>query len=759
MTDAAGPDAKAFLSQMIRRHQLQAEPVVALLGPRGAGKSTTLAALSRECGGTVLHALLDLGAHDLDPIQAAAWISFELMRTWACTRHDPTFHRFAIGLLARNEPLSASRPLARRQIHDLIRQYVRNTPQGQNATKVARVADTSLDVAVKALGHLSGPPQTAAVLAGVRDGAKPVIGSMLQRAARLAIRDALSYYQGIPEAESAHTYDSLIKLSRATPAEAVKILLAALLADMAQNAIKHPAMRASCQCVTPDGQPPERGHAHAWVLLVDGAQTQAGRRFLAELAAVRCSRAKARQFDPLLVVASCGQWDISWHLRWCEPWRSSPPEGSRQQRIPLFSRATYELWAADNAGDVSEGKTAACWYPVWLDPLGREQTSVLAPGAPKRPGPQSQPEPRLPAHRLTGGHPGAVLALQAQLAAAVPGPVAAGQPAVPAGSVLVTPAGGQPPLWQDWALGGLPPSLLASAAQWPAIPRTAAAAAYLADGQTAADEELPGDIPDLADILDLLRQQLWISTFAAQPSRIWAVAAGDADPCAVLHPWLARCLLAAASTSPPIRDQKGSPVPGPPPGPAWAHLFSMLASAFTTPREGQDAGARARQADRALFYELALREGLPRGEEPTPWEDQALRRGLLPGGELAPRGFPAVVAALARSFNSEDHRTWIGRLDYITSAPSSLPVRESTDVTYARLLEGQDGTAIEVATAKLVALLWLYQDPLTEHSSGWDHEIYDSFGRLLRNSRRVDTSALNEAAACFAPPAAAPASR
>jgi hypothetical protein len=109
-----------------------------------------------------------------------------------------------------------------------------------------------------------------------------------------------------------------------------------------------------------------------------------------------------------------------------------------------------------------------------------------------------------------------------------------------------------------------------------------------------------------------------------------------------------------------------------------------------------------------------------------------------------------VVAALAGSFNTEDHRTWLSRLDYITSAPCRLPLGLSTEEAYAGLMTGHDGRAvIEVATAKLVALLWLYRDPLTEHTPRWDHEIHDSFDRLRSNSSRADTSALKEAAVCF----------
>lgn len=727
MADAENPETRAFLSQMLWRHELRAEPIVALLGPRGTGKSTTLGAISQECGGTVIHASIDFGSHDLDPVQAAAFISFELMRSWRTTRRNPVFHRFALGLLARNEPLAPSRPLARRQVRALIRQYVRDTPEGEAARQVAAVTSTSLEVAVKSLSHLAGPPLSPTVLAGIRSDAKPVIGSLLQSAARLAVRGALKYYCEIPEAESAPTYDSLIQLSRADPARAVKILMKALLADMAWHAARHPQLHARCRCITPEGQPPGRRHAHAWVLLVDGAETETGREFLTGLAEARSERIQAGEFDPLLVVASCGQWDPRWHERWCEPWNALPRPWLAQQRIPLFSHATHDQWASGSLTALVNGDVAAAWFPVWLDPLNPKRAArILAPGA------ASLGLPGLAglAHRLTGGHPGAVLALRDQLTAASSG--SAVNVTVP-GALLAAEAPARAPLWQRWAEASLSSELLSPVAPSWAIPRAAVAAAYLADRRAAMDEEIPGEVPDLQGILDLLRQHLWI-TAAPVPSRIRSVTVECADEPATLHPWLARCLLAAAATTSCIPGHEGTSTSVGPAGLVWGELFTLLARDSATSRKTLQKGYAIQPTDRALFYELALQESLP-GQD------------AQPSG-----GFQAVVAALAGSFNAEDHRTWLSRLDYITSAPSRLPLCQPTEAAYAGLIAGHEGCAfVEVATAKLVALLWLYRDPLTEHTARWDHEIHDSFDRLRSHSTRADTSALKEAALCFPP--------
>lgn len=108
---------------------LAPEPVVALLGPRGSGKSTALHALSRKCGGTIVHARLDFAEHpDLDPISGVASVAFSLMRGWTNLRRRPVFHRLGLSLLALNEQLDSDRAVAQVQIKRLIRQYVQRQP-------------------------------------------------------------------------------------------------------------------------------------------------------------------------------------------------------------------------------------------------------------------------------------------------------------------------------------------------------------------------------------------------------------------------------------------------------------------------------------------------------------------------------------------------------------------------------------------------------------------------------------------------------
>jgi hypothetical protein len=723
MTDTARPEATAFLTQMLWRPRPTAEPIVALLGPRGAGKSTALAAISQECGATVIHASIDFGAHDFDPVQAAAYISFELMRGWDTARRDPTFHRLALGLLARNEQLEEQRPQAQRQIHGLIRQYVRNTKAGHAASRATAVVQASLDVAVKSLGHLAGRPGAPGTLARLRPEAETVISSLFQGAARLSIRSALDYYRNIPEAESAHAYDSLIALNRAGQDRAIQVLLQAFLADMADHAGRY-TLPSACQCMTPDGLSPGR-HTHAWVLLADGAQSNAGSAFLTALARARSSRVRSGLFDPLLAVGAYAKWDSRnhWHVRWREPWSAGPGDGQVQHGIPRFSQATYGHWARISSAALANGDVTSVWFPVWLDALPDDRAAALisrgAASAGARP----------VAARLTGGHPGALLALQDQFPAASAD--TAGQVSAP-GSWLITETPARAPLWRRWAEENLPAELLIPAAPWTAVPRTCAAAAYLADSRAATSEHIPGSIRGLQYMLEQLRDHLWLTTFTAAPSRLGPVTATGAGPPPAPHPWLARCLLAAAASPPWIRDKDGKPippVPGQPADPTWDDLFGQLYDPATGPAD----------PDRILYYQLARQDN---------WTDPP--DGLTGPDTTSGPGFPAIVAALAGSFQEQDHRVWVRRLDYLTSAPCRLPLHRTTADAYALIMNGQDGSGeIEVAIAKLVALLWLYRDPLTEQTERWDHEIRDSFERLRSLSWRADTSALREAADCF----------
>ncbi|MFE9557243.1 hypothetical protein ACFYOD_27630 [Streptomyces sp. NPDC006703] len=702
----AAEGADAFLRHMLWRYPGQRQPIVALLGPRQSGKSDLLRAVSRACGGTVVHAALDFDENPLDPVSAAALVAFQMMRGWDNLRHGPVFHRFGLGLLALNENLDADRVRAADQIKDLIQQYTRNTRGGRFATRLEQAAATTIDVAQGALSPLvSGPGRE--VVSAVREQAKPVIGFLLQSAARWGVRDALRWHISVPEAESARSIDALIRLSSASRSASVGPLMAAFLADVKDQAERHPPLRSACSCVLPAQAGRRDRHDHAWMLLVDGAQTPSGRRFLTELAGARARNQQADvegsgAADPLLVLAACGQWQSEWTSWWCEPWRPTPRAATPQRRVPLLSRATRGLWAQENeaAVRVERGPAAAWWYPVWLDPMTEEQVGYAMDSFDPSP---ARPLASSVVHRLTGGHRGAFLAVLDEQFGARPAQHGSG-PAVS----LLSPADEQgAPLWSAALETSLPDGLPVPGPTWSTTPAVVLTAAYLADVRTAHDPRLPAGMPELPRSLELLRRHLWVSTFTHRPSRIRDIGWGDADGPATLHPWLARCALTALSAAHPAQGER------------WDEVFTAQSVALATPPvHGGDAAA----VERRLFHDLAL-------------------------GRFAP-----VAAALADRFD-EDHRAWIRLLDYLSSAPCRHLYERSPQEAYALLLgDVEDGgqTVLAVATAKLLALLWLYNDPLTEHTRRWDGEIQECFSRLAHNSRLLDVSPLQQAAAAFA---------
>ncbi|KPI17569.1 hypothetical protein OV450_2345 [Actinobacteria bacterium OV450] len=714
---AEGTDA--FLRHMIWRYPDQRQPVVALLGPRQSGKTSMLRSLSRGCGSTVVHAHLDFHENPLDPVSAAALVAFQMMRGWDTLRRSPVFHRFALGLLALNENLEPDRARATDQIRGLIQQYTRGTRRGRFATRLEEAVDATMDVV--ATGALSPLVQGQAreVVTAVRERARPVIGSLLQSTARWGLRDALRWHVGIPEAEAAGSLDALIRLSSASRSAAVGPLLAAFLADAKDQADHHPALRSACSCELPPQYAGRAArHDHAWVLLVDGAQTPAGRRFLAALVAARMRNEQNEPgsggaADPLVVLAACDQWQPEWTTRWCEPWRTTPLPDTPQRRVPLLTRATRAHWARqDETGAGPDPASAAhYWYPVWLDPMSEEQVSDVTDDSASL----AAPVAASVVHALTGGHWGAVLALQEQRASAPPD---AGTAVRDRPLTAAVDASGRP-LWARALETCLPEGLAAPAPAEAVPPPVVLAAAYLADMRTADDPRVPLETADLPRSLELLRRNLWVSTFFHRPSRIREVGWGDADRPAVLHPWLSRCALTALSAAGPA-DAAGPE--GERPADPWHEVFTRQGRALAALAATHNGSGGVAREEQQLFYALAL-------------------------GEFAP-----VAEALSDRFD-RDHRAWVRLLDYLASAPCRPVHEQSAQQAYAVLLSGIEQTGrdvVAVATAKLLALLWLYNDPLTERSRRWDAQIEEGFERLAHNSRLLDVSALQQAGALFA---------
>jgi hypothetical protein len=251
----------------------------------------------------------------------------------------------------------------------------------------------------------------------------------------------------------------------------------------------------------------------------------------------------------------------------------------------------------------------------------------------------------------------------------------------------------------------LPDDLLVRAL-WRTVPEAVAVAYHLIEPGRTADDLDPKTFPDGANILWALRTNLWISRFATRPSRLRSVAYGDAEHPAVVHPWLVRCLLAGLSAETAVAERRKGAW-------AWDTLFAALS--------GMDGVG----PDAKLYYDLACDR------------------------------FDDVVAALVRRFTSDSHVEWVRLLDEVTAAPCRWPALESTEQTVNRLVpDEQPGReTLHATVANLVALLWLYRDPLTVPNSHWDKQIHDSFTSLRSNfTARGNRAALVEAAERFKPP-------
>jgi hypothetical protein len=666
------------------------EPVIALLGPRGAGKTHTLRAISSECDGMIVHALLDFANPNIDPFAAVAFVAFEMMRTWTSLPHDPTFHRVGLSLLALNEDLPEDRADAAAKIRSSMAAYVRTTRAGRRAVRAGNAADASVKLAMGVTG-IGATPHGNVVNAAYAL-AKPAIADLLQALARWRTLRGLERWFG-SLLEDTNLVDSLIAVSRRQH-DPLDHLMSALLADLAENATQRSILAETCPC----GR--DRSHEHAWLLLVDNADNTRGQQFLTALVNARQRRAAMAdgpELDPLLVVAAADQWDVAWGHWWQEPWVVGPDTPARR-RIPLLSTASLDQWAghAPRAADII-GNRARAWYPVWLDPPEPGEINKLSPV------PTVDWDRRAFGdfvRRLSGDLPAAVSDIRKQFEAY---PSAHGVETRVRSLLFADDP--EKALWQRVLRSSLPDDVLVRAL-WRMVPEAVAVASHLIEPGRTVDDLDSDAFPEAADILWSLRTNLWISRFAARPSRLWSVVHGDAEHSAVVHPWLVRCLLAGLSAETAAAERRRGAW-------AWDTLFARLS--------GMDSAG----PDAKLYYDLACDK------------------------------FDDVVEALVARFTSDSHLEWVRLLDEVTAAPCRWPALESTEQTVNRLVpDEQPGReTLHVTVANLVALLWLYRDPLTIPNKHWDTLIHDSFTSLRSNfAARGNRAALVEAAERFKPP-------
>jgi len=271
--------------------------------------------------------------------------------------------------------------------------------------------------------------------------------------------------------------------------------------------------------------------------------------------------------------------------------------------------------------------------------------------------------------------------------------------------------GKTPALWERALKSSLPGTLVVNPL-WRTIPEAVAVAVHLLEPARAVDDLDAASFPQAAHILGSLRENLWVSTFAARPSRLWPVAPGSPEHPAVMHPLLVGCLLAGLHEESAAADRRPGAL-------AWADMFSRLSD---TCRDADAPAGRLDSLARRFYYDLACDR------------------------------FDQVVAELVKQFSLEEHRDWVHVLDQVTAAPCRWAAIEPAEQIIGRLApDDQAGRdPVQATVAGLVVRLWLYRDPHAVPNTQWDNQISENFLRLANNhTARADTTALKEAAARF----------
>ena len=544
------------------------EPVISVLGPRGAGKTEAIDAIADGCGGAVVHAKLDFAAPELmSPIAAIPYAVFMFMRHWDNLPNDPTFHRVGLSLLALTEKLPPDRGDAKDKLRKSIDNHLRKDVDDQ----MANLAGAAAKIAAAVAKVFTSLPIDATSTQLITDGAGALL--RLSRRRGRSVRRALKWFDGL--LEGANTLDSLIDLSRGAR-DPLKHLMNAFLADLADNAAQWsiPVRRCACEPRSRRDQP----HEHPWVLLADHVDTTGGAGWDFLSALIRARQARGPERDPLLVVAATNQWSSAWGNWWREPWRTGA-ECPNRRAIPLLSQADFDEWTRhlDATADAAADPTRA-WFPVWLDPPSPTEIGELA--AHKPPGWDQTAFTEF-VRQLSGDLPAAAAHIASGVAAQSPD----AKPDIR--SVLFRTVADEP-LWEQVLRSSLPDSLLVKPL-WHTIPQAVAVAVRLRQPGPAADDLDRAIFPDAHHILRTLRQSLWVSTFATRQSRLWPIVGDTAEHPATMHPWLLACLLAGLHAESANASRREG-------GLAWAELFSRMSDTC---------GPADPDAAHQLYYDLA----------------------------------------------------------------------------------------------------------------------------------------------------------
>ena len=372
--DGATHAPTALVQRLLLNRQVggrpRALPVVVLLGPSGSGKSTVLDAVSRDCGGGVVHAKVDFdqiqasdvagaGAH-LATVEALTRLVGELSRAWR-GRPDPRFHRFTLSLLAAQASLTGRTGAERRrEMGALIDQLT--TPGRGN-----QVADT--------LKVLAATAKNFDILSDAAANAvQAVLPRLVKALQRRPLEHAARWFARQPEAEGAVPRDALVRLN--TRVHDDPLLLGDALADafMADVRENHARMavadqHSSCAC-----GPEARQHWHNWVLLLDNIDQESGREFVATLLRARTQGYGLTDHDPLLIVATSGRWIDEWDAAWLPVWKQSDRGEHAAHPVPSVRSTTYATWSEVVGEPTAPPEPGYSPYlPVLLEPLQPEE--------------------------------------------------------------------------------------------------------------------------------------------------------------------------------------------------------------------------------------------------------------------------------------------------------------------------------------------------------------------------------------------------
>lgn len=341
------------------------QPMVVLLGPAGAGKTTAVESISGYCGSRVVHTLFDFDrAASVTTVEVLAQIAFGLSRNWP-VRRPVRFTRFTLGLIAVQADLDT---VARDHAKDTLR-----------ATIDRFVRRPGFKLLPEQVSLLFDPAQRGPILRPALAETNAVLPLLIRAVGRKRLAGATRGDADIPEAVRETPLDALVELNRwaqTDPAQMTAWLTSAFLADIWENK-----------------------HLRSWMLLLDNVDHASGQRFLTDLEAARGRHLAQHpgEHDPLLIIATSSRWNRDWQSDWFPPWK--PPSGRTDQVrvVPRCRDAGYEQWAGNR--DVEHPPPG--YYPVLLEPLDIDEIARVLGTT------RYSPKCAL-VHRATGGLPGAV---------------------------------------------------------------------------------------------------------------------------------------------------------------------------------------------------------------------------------------------------------------------------------------------------------------------------------------------------------------